>query len=280
MTPTPLPSPWPPYPGDSYTTAENQTGAVSRLIPSLSFYWSMCSIVNRAANKVKAGVFTNNEWILASLETLHALERCGVKVTVEGMEHYKKLNAPCVFIGNHMSTLEAFILPGLIQPYMNVSFVVKESLLTYPFFCHVMRSRDPVSVQRKDPRADFTAVMEGGVERLAKGISMIIFPQSTRMQHLDPRHFNSMGVKLARRANVPIVPVALRSDAWGLNGCFGLFKDQGRVSPEIPVNIRFGEPMTVSGNGKAEHAAVYDFIAKNVTEWGLPPVAAEIEAHS
>ncbi len=235
----------------------------------------MCSIVNRAANKVKAGVFTNDEWILASMETLHALERCGVRVTVDGMEQYKKMDGPCVFIGNHMSTLEAFVLPGLIQPYMNVSFVVKESLLNYPFFCHVMRSRDPVTVQRKDPRADFTSVMEGGTERLAKGISMIIFPQSTRMQRLDPRHFNSMGIKLARRAKVPVVPVAMRSDAWGLNGCFGLFKDQGKIRPEIPVHIRFGEPMTVTGNGKAEHAAVYDFIAACVTEWGLPPVANE-----
>ncbi len=275
---TVLPTPWPPFPGDVYTTPEGMIRPFNRLFPSLSFYWTMCSIVNRAANKVKAGVYSSDEWILSSIETLRALEYSGVRVSVEGMERYKKLGRPCVFIGNHMSTLEAFILPCLIQSCMDVSFVVKESLLRYPFFCHVMRSRNPVAIQRKDPRADFTAVMEGGSERLARGISMIIFPQSTRRLVLDPQHFNSMGIKLARRAGVPVVPVAMRTDAWGLNGCFGLFKDQGRIRPEIPVNIRFGEPLTVTGNGKAEHAAVYDFIASCVTEWGLPPTLPECAA--
>ena len=233
----------------------------------------MFGIVNKAANKAKAGAYPGEEWVLSSMDTLRALERCGVQVTVEGMENFKHLDGPCVFIGNHMSTLETFILPGLVQPYKNVSFVVKESLLRYPIFCHVMNSRDPITVSRTDPRADFSAVMEGGARRLAEGMSIIVFPQSTRMHTLDPAHFNSIGIKLAKRAGVPVVPVALRTDAWGMGGVFGLFKDQGKVNPNIPVNIRFGEALTITGNGKAEHAAVYDFIAKSVTEWGLPPVA-------
>jgi len=37
------------------------------------------------------------------------------------------LPSACVFIGNHMSILETFVLPCLIQPHRDVTFVVKES---------------------------------------------------------------------------------------------------------------------------------------------------------
>ncbi len=63
---------------------------------------------------------------------------------------------------------------------MKVTFVVKESLVKHPLFGDVMRSRNPIVVGRTDPRKDFEAVMNEGAEKLSKGISIIIFPQSTQ----------------------------------------------------------------------------------------------------
>ena len=45
------------------------------------------------------------------------------------MENIARDPAPVVFIGNHMSTLETMVLPGLIAPHREVTFVVKESLV-------------------------------------------------------------------------------------------------------------------------------------------------------
>ena len=101
------------------------------------------------------------------------------------------------------------MLPGIIRPHRAVTFVMKKSLVTLPFFGAVMRSRDPIVVGRTNPREDLTAVLEGGVERLKKGISIIVFPQSTRTPDFDPQHFNTIGVKLARKAGVPVVPAFL-----------------------------------------------------------------------
>ena len=258
-----------PYPDDPYITPETAALPVSSFFPNLSFYWRMCSTLKLASNIAQAGKYDSDAWIRSSIAIREAMEKCGTKFTIEGFNHFKNLDGPCVFIGNHMSTLETFVLPALIRPFRPMTFVVKRSLLVYPVFCHVMRSREPIVVDRQDARADFTAVMQGGLENIAKGISVLVFPQSTRFPGLKKQHFNSMGIKLAKKAGVPVVPLALRTDAWGMNGLFGLLKDHGPIHPEIPVHIRFGEAMTVTGNGKEEHERVYAFIENALAEWGI-----------
>jgi 1-acyl-sn-glycerol-3-phosphate acyltransferase len=152
----------------------------------------------------------------------------------------------------------------LIVPRRDVTFVVKESLITYPLFGHVMRSRHPVVVGRENPREDLRVVMEDGRQRLEANVSIILFPQTTRSVEFDPKKFNTLGVKLAKRCNVPVVPFALKTNAWGLGR--GL-KDFGRICPEKTVHIHFGEPMAIRGSGKEEHNAIVEFIEKNLSAW-------------
>lgn len=262
-----------PYPDDPYVTPDSAVQPVASFFPTLSFYWNMCWIIKHAAGRAKAGNYACEDWVQSSVAIREALEKCGIRFTVEGFRNFKAIDGPCVFVGNHMSTLETFLLPGLIRPFRPVTFVVKRSLIKYPVFSHVMRSRDPIVVDRRDPRKDFATVMQDGVKHLQKGVSVIIFPQSTRYPGINRQHFNSMGVKLAKKAGVPVVPVALRTDAWGMYGLFGLLKDHGPIRPRIPVHFRFGPPLVIAGTGRQEHEAVYRFIENALTEWGIPPAA-------
>ncbi|MFN2355121.1 MAG: lysophospholipid acyltransferase family protein, partial [Desulfopila sp.] len=160
---------------------------------------------------------------------------------------YRHLSS-IVFVGNHMSIMETLVLPAVILPYTRVTFVVKESLLHYPVFKHIMRSRNPVAVTRKNPRQDLKTVMSEGPERLLNNISVIVFPQTTRSTGFDAEHFGSIGTKLAKKSDAPIIPVALKTDAWQ-NGNWS--KDFGALVPDMPVNIAFGEPLTINGKGTA-----------------------------
>jgi 1-acyl-sn-glycerol-3-phosphate acyltransferase len=127
-----------------------------------------------------------------------------------------------------------------------------------------MRSRDPVAVTRTNPRQDLKTVMEGGKERLANGISLIVFPQTTRYDVLRPEEFNTIGVKLAQRAGVPVVPLALLTDAWGVGKWI---KDVGKIDPSRTVHLAFGEPIRVQGRGGEEHEAVIAFIQERLQAW-------------
>lgn len=236
----------------------------SGLMPSLFFYVQLIGIVCRSSRVAKKGEYGDNNWIDSSLAVLRCLEQVGVKVEISGIENIESLSGPAVFIGNHMSMMETMVLPVIIQPVRPVTFVVKESLLSYPVFKHIMRSRNPVAVTRTNPRQDLKVVMTEGVERLRAGISVIVFPQTTRSHLFDPEQMSSIGVKLAKKAGVPIVPVALKTDCWQ-NGSW--LKDFGKIDTTKAACFSFGVPTMVAGKGEEEQTAVNAFIVDSLRKW-------------
>jgi len=250
--------------GDFYRTAARDISPLSRLFPSGAFYRQLIQIVCKAGWQAKRGHYGDADWSGSSVDVLRALESVGLQVEISGLDYLRERDSPCVLVGNHMSMLETFVLPGVVRPFMPVTFVVKESLLDYPVFCHVMRSRDPVAVGRTSPREDFAVVMKGGKERLDRGISIIVFPQTTRTPTFDPKEFNSIGIKLARRAGVPVVPVALSTDAWG-NG--SILKDFGKIDVGRKVHLAFGAPIDVQEQGSRANPTVIEFIQEHLDTW-------------
>jgi len=248
----------------AYQTSGPSASWLGRCCPSAVFYAKILGIVYRASKLAQKDLYDNHCWIESSLTTVRALEVVGGRLEVRGLENVQRLASPAVFIGNHMSILETFVLPCLIQPYRDVTFVVKESLIRYPFFGHVMRNRNPVVVGRENPREDLKLVLEEGRKRLGANVSVVIFPQTTRSAEFDPGKFNSLGIKLAKRCNVPAVPFALKTDAWGLGK---RIKDFGPIRPDKTVYFHFGEPMRVRGSGKEEHNAIVEFIQNNLAAW-------------
>ncbi len=230
----------------------------------LYFIYKYGQIVLRTRKEAISGIYDDEAWATSSYFILKFIERTGGQFHISGMEHIAESPDPVLFIGNHMSTLETLVLPVLIAPRRRVTYVVKESLVTHPLFGHIMRSRDPIVVGRTDPRKDLEAVLTGGLERLSKGISIIIFPQSTRSEVFRPEDFNSLGVKLAKKAGVKVVPFALKTDFWGQGK---VFRGLGKIDSSKPIYIKFGEPFFVSGSGKEENQLIISFIQSHLKEW-------------
>jgi 1-acyl-sn-glycerol-3-phosphate acyltransferase len=249
---------------DAYRTPPQRVGWFSRLFPSIAFFLRCSGIVFGAAAQAKRQRYDGPAWAESSVAVLHALEKSGVEFEITGLEHLRAVEGPCLIIGNHMGTLETMILPGIIQPLREVTFVVKRALVEYPVFKHVMRSRDPIAVSQTDPRGDFKLMMTGGQARLEKGISLVVFPQGQRALHFDPKTFNSIGVKLASRAAVPIVPVALKTDAWGLGA---IVSDFGAIDPQKKVHFAFAPPLMVEGRGAEENQQIIQFIQTKLQAW-------------
>jgi 1-acyl-sn-glycerol-3-phosphate acyltransferase len=203
------------------------------------------------------------EWSLPE-DAPPMLAACSVKFEITGIDHLRAPEGACLVVGNHMSTLETGVLPSLIQPIRDVTFVVKESLLEYPIFKHVMRTRNPVAVTQSNARQDFKTMMEQGADRLSRGISLVVFPQGARRPVFDAAQFNSIAVKLAQRAAAPIVPLALSTGAWGLGR---KFSDFGRIDPAKKVRFAFGAPLWVRGRGGEEQQAIIDFIERHLRRW-------------
>ncbi|MCP4342489.1 MAG: 1-acyl-sn-glycerol-3-phosphate acyltransferase [Desulfobulbaceae bacterium] len=248
---------------DFYYRTERRS--VPMVFPSFVFYLRLFSIIFRASRLAKNDRYEGSDWMESSYAVMQQLEKAGVCIEISGIENVVKASGPAVFIGNHMSMMETLLLPAMVQPIKPVTFVVKDTLLSYPVFKHVVGARNPIAVTRTNPRQDLKTVLNEGLDRLKKDISIIVFPQTTRSHTFDEKQMSSIGVKLAKKAGVPIVPLALKTDCWQ-NG--KRFKDFGKLDVTKTAHFAFGEPMIVEGKGDAEHAAVKAFIAGKLKGWG------------
>lgn len=252
------------YNGYKYRTARRSRPLPAIMFPTGNFYFRLFWVVYKASKVAQLGKYDGASWANDSFQVLQHLENAGVIVEISGLEEIERLTGPAVIIGNHMSMMETLLLPMMIRPLVPATFVVKESLLHYPIFKYIMRARNPVAVTRTNPRQDLKTVMQEGVKRLKNGISVIVFPQTTRDHSFDPAQMSSIGVKLAKKAGVPIIPLALKTDCWQ-NG--NKFKDFGKLDVSLKAHFAFGEPFPVEGKGVREHDKVNDFVQTHLDKW-------------
>lgn len=234
-------------------------------IPELRFYPHLLKVFMKANRQAKNNIYDRYEWVKSSRDIMLGLEKVGVRFHITGMDNFRDINTPVIFIGNHMSTLETLVLPCIINPVKPVVFVTKKELTTMPLFGPINNARHPVVVGRSNARDDLLLVMEQGAQRIKDGRSIILFPQKTRSRTFNPHEFNTLGTKLAKKNNVPVIPVALLTDAWS-NG--KVIKDVGDIDTSKTVYFSFGEPMEIIGNGSEQHKAVVEFIKTHLKEWG------------
>lgn len=249
---------------DEYHTPEGNKAALARLSGGLVYYPVVLSVIIEGSRLGKRGLYDDVEWTKSSLRLMRAMEAAGGRFHIEHMDAYKTLDGPCVFVGNHMSTLETFMLPCLIEPFRPMTFVIKKSLSTVPVFRHLMNARNPIVVSRTNPRQDLKIMLTEGTAHLKNGTSVVIFPQTTRSSIFDPAAFNSIGVKLAERAEVPVIPIALKTDAMP-NG--KLIKDFGKLDTSKDIHFAFGDPLQVRGNAREIHQEIIDFIIDKLFRW-------------
>ncbi len=249
----------------AYYTPEKKVGFFNKHFPSIDFYIrTLCGPVTKLCFSAQVGKCNGEVWINCSVGIGKLMEKVGARIDISGLQHVDAVDGPCIFIGNHMSTLETFMLPGILRPRGPVTFVVKESLIKTPLFGTVLTARNVISVGRNNPREDLKHILEEGKKRLDNGMSLIIFPQSTRSVEFDIQKFNSMGVKLAKHSGRPLIPLALKTDAWA-QGTW--IKDFGFIYPERTIHYAFGAARFVQGQGKEEHAYTAHFILEHLEKW-------------
>ena len=256
--------------GDTYDTPDDmQRLLLDRMVGSsrAHFVARYASLMIRARLLIVRGKNTPAARARRAHQVLRLIEGCGGRFHLSGLAHVAQAGdegETLLIVANHMSSMEGGLFPGLLAPLTPVSFVIKESLLKYPIFGPVIASFNPIVVGRRNPREDLQTVMTQGQTLLEQGVSVVIFPQSTRAARFDPEQFNSLGVKLARRAGVRVMPVALKTDFWD-NG--KLVRDFGPLHRERPIFFAFGEPVAVDSNGRSAHQYTVDFIRSHTERW-------------
>lgn len=159
---------------------------------------------------------------------------CGVRYDIEG--HDNLLDGPCVIQANHQCEWETVFLQVMKPP---VCTVLKQELLRFPIFGWALRLLHPIALDRSRPARAMKQVLSQGVVRLQSGLSVLIFPEGTRVDPGVRKRYNKSGSVIACRAGVPVLPVAHNAgERW-----------PGRHWVKRPgvLRVRIGAPITTDG---------------------------------
>ena len=255
------------FPADTYDTPPGRRSLTDKLLLGnrLHFYLKNFGIFRKTGSCARKGMLDQERQVFFSNQNIRLTEECGGVFHLRGLNHLREMTGrPAVLIGNHMSLLETAVFHAIARPYIDFTFVIKESLLDVPYFGDIMRTLKAIPVSRTNPREDFKTVLQKGKEVLAEGRSIILFPQATRSVEFKPEEFNTIGVKLARSADVPVLPFALKTDFVGTGK---LLRDLGPIRRDRQIYFEFAAPMEVRGAGKEEYQAICRFIQERLAEW-------------
>ncbi len=128
-----------------------------------------------------------------------------VKVSVEGLEHIDP-HATYLYMANHQSMFDILVLSA----YLPVQFrwLAKKELFQIPIFGHAMAIAGYISIDRSDRRSAHKSLMVAA-RKIARGVSVVIFPEGSRSSDGQIGSFKAGGFHLACLSGQPIVPTVI-----------------------------------------------------------------------
>lgn len=146
----------------------------------------------------------------------------GVTVTLAGAEHLP--DGPVIFMSNHQSNFD--ILSLLAAMPRQIHWIAKKELFEIPVFGPSMRRGGYIPLDRGNGRKALQS-MDEAAATIHKGKSVVLFPEGTRSPDGNLLPFKRGGFILARKADVPVVPVTI-------NG-------SGRINPANSFRLYSGD---------------------------------------
>ncbi len=129
-----------------------------------------------------------------------------------GVEGAWPAGGPFVVVANHQSILDILLLSRMPR---EMKWVAKEELFRIPWVGTMLRMSGDIAIRRGDAESGGEALARAKAY-LARGMSVMIFPEGTRSRTGALLPFKSGAFRLALDAGVPVLPVAVHGTARGM----------------------------------------------------------------
>jgi 1-acyl-sn-glycerol-3-phosphate acyltransferase len=196
-------------------------------------------------------------------------------VQVSGREHIDAAS-PCVLVSNHASALDILVLFRLFRHFKWVS---KQENFRVPFVGWNMYLNRYVRLERGN-REDARRALDDCRDHIARGSSVLFFPEGTRSNTGELRAFKPGAFVVAKDMRVPVVPIAVRGTREALPKRSLTMQGRQDMSVEVlpPIPLEVVEALEV-GELAAEARRR---IARHLSgqEEGPPPYLDSVRSNS
>ena len=164
----------------------------------------------------------------------------GIRYVLQGQENISTAT-PAIYLCKHQSAWETVALQIWTPPAV---FVLKRELLYIPFFGWALWGLRMIWIDRSAGKSALGKIVTQGKQRLREGLSIIIFPEGTRVAPGKMGRFKPGGAHLATHTSAPVIPVAHNAgELWPRNA---FIKRPGTIT------VRFGPAIDPTGLTDAE----------------------------
>jgi 1-acyl-sn-glycerol-3-phosphate acyltransferase len=185
------------------------------------------------------------------------LARLVAQVSVSGVENMPR-NGGVLVISNHMTNLDALMLGMCFKRQLH--FMAKIELFRNPLLARVISALNAFPVRRGEPDR---AALRQAESLLHSGRVVAIFPEGHRSRHNSVQESRGGIALLARRADVPILPVAITGTQHLRPRALLSWRPWRRPHITITVGAPFTLPHT---SGRPDYSALAGIIMGHVAE--------------
>lgn len=170
---------------------------------------------------------------------LHVMSTTFFQLKVYGIENIPR-SGGVLLAGNHQSYLDPVLIGvRLSQPVM---YLANQYLFDVPGFGWLIRQVHAFPVQQG--KGDRAAVSLA-IDKLKEGHLLAIFPEGHRSPDGTLKKLHGGVALVARKANVPVVPVAI-------DGAYKAWPRSMKIFRPAPVQVMYGKPLDIGDKSAGE----------------------------
>lgn len=130
-----------------------------------------------------------------------------IQVHISGKE--KLPEGRFLLVGNHRSNFDPILTWYVLKEYQ-LAFISKEENFHVPLFGRIIRRCCFMAIDRENPRNAMKTILKAAELLKQDEVSVAVYPEGTRSKSCKLLPFHNGVFKIAQKAEVPIVVVAVR----------------------------------------------------------------------
>ena len=188
------------------------------------------------------------------------------RLKVEGVENLRKYPA-AVYAPNHTSFMDIPVLFAALPFQFRI--LARKQLWQWPFIGWYLERSGQMPIDTENPHATLTS-LGGAVKALRAGMPLVLFPEGGRTKTGELKPFLAGAAYLAIRAQVPLVPIALK-------GVYDLLPIHTHHLYPGELTVQVGEPIETKGMSVRQNGELTERLRDAIEAMMSQPARAEHE---